>query len=208
MEKPPLPKSRERVLTDDELRAVWKAAGKISVPFSQIVKFLIGTGQRRSEIGSMQFEWLDLENGTCTIPASVTKNRRPHTFPVGRGLLELRSPRLPGSGPYVFSARGSDGGKPFNSWSKAKASLDRKVAEHLGANTKLIPWTLHDLRRTYATNLQRLGIKLEVIEALLNHVSGTRAGIVGVYQKHRYEAEMREAVGTFERWFTLQINSG
>jgi integrase len=207
LERPSKSTSRERVLSDDELRAVWKAADDCG-QFGKIVKLLIATGQRRSEIGSMQFEWLDLENGTCTIPASVTKNRRPHTFPVGRGLLELRSPRLPGSGPYVFSARGSDGGKPFNSWSKAKASLDRKVAEHLGANTKLIPWTLHDLRRTYATNLQRLGIKLEVIEALLNHVSGTRAGIVGVYQKHRYEAEMREAVGTFERWFTLQINSG
>ena len=66
-------------------------------------------------------------------------------------------------------------------------------------------WTLHDLRRTYATNLQRLGVKLEVIEALLNHISGTREGIVGVYNRHRYEAEMREAVITYEAWFNRTI---
>ena len=70
----------------------------------------------------------------------------------------------------------------------------------------MVPWTLHDLRRTYTTNLQRLGIKLEVIEALLNHVSGTRAGIVGVYNRHRYLDEMIEAVDTFERWFTNLIS--
>ncbi len=74
--------------------------------------------------------------------------------------------------------------------------------------TQIAPFTLHDLRRTYATNLQRLGIKLEVIEALLNHVSGTRAGIVGVYNRHRYEAEMVDAVTKHELWFSQTIIGG
>jgi integrase len=98
-----------------------------------------------------------------------------------------------------------------NGWSKAKVGLDRTIAISRGGEgdpRPLPPWTLHDLRRTYATNLQRLGVKLEVIEALLNHVSGTRAGIVGVYQRHAYEGEMREAVETFEVWFQRTILAG
>jgi integrase len=110
---------------------------------------------------------------------------------------------------FLFPARGGSG-NCFNGWSKGKAQLDKKIVDILSPdiNQKPIsftPWTLHDLRRTYATNLQRLGIKLEVIEALLNHVSGTRAGIVGVYQRHAYETEMREAVTTFDAWFSANI---
>jgi integrase len=100
----------------------------------------------------------------------------------------------------MFPARGlgPTNPKPFNGWNKRKGLLDKRVGDILPFPAE--PWTLHDLRRTYATNLQRLGVKLEVIEALLNHVSGTRAGIVGVYQRHAYEAEMREAVEKFEEW--------
>jgi integrase len=83
--------------------------------------------------------------------------------------------------------------KPFSNWSRAKAQLDELSG--------VTDFTLHDLRRTYATNLQRLGVRLEVIESLLNHVSGTRSGLVGIYQVHRWEEEMREAVIVFERWF-------
>jgi integrase len=123
---------------------------------------------------------------------------------------------------YLFPARGSKNSPtPFNGWSKAKAQLDKKISGNSGQleqfdknvddhfrhlTKKVEPWCLHDLRRTYATNLQRLEIKLEVIEALLNHVSGTRAGRVGVYNRHRYESEMREAVETYERWFTQTIS--
>jgi integrase len=90
----------------------------------------------------------------------------------------------------LFPARGSTD-TPFSGWSKAKTQLDTKA--------KIAPWILHDLRRTFATGLQRLGVKIEVIEALLNHISGTRAGIVGVYQRYHYQDEMRDAV---ERWET------
>jgi integrase len=184
---------RERVLSDEEVGAVWHAAQSTGHPFGPIVQLLLLTGQRRSEIGSLQHAWLDLDANTCTLPSTLTKNGRSHTFPIGDlSCALLQASMTASSSPFLFPARGSDGKTPFNGWSKAKAQLDAKA--------NIEAWTLHDLRRTYATNLQRLGIRLEVIEALLNHISGTRAGIVGVYQRHRYEVEMREAVNVYESW--------
>ena len=213
LELPSKWKARERVLSDDELRAVWIAAGKQDGVFGDIVKLLILTGQRRGEVVSLQTAWLDIEKQTCTLPSEIAKNRRSHTFPIGGLAVSILETSVMGaslqSSTHLFPARGSDGGKPFNGWSKAKAQLDKTVnILWRDINQTVNPftsWTLHDLRRTYATNLQRLGIKLEVIEALLNHVSGTRAGIVGVYQRHQYETEMREAVSIFEKWFTATI---
>jgi integrase len=145
---------------------------------------------------------------TICIPSTHTKNKRSHTFPIGSMCLSLLTQcSTKDTTSYLFPARGSKNSpKPFNGWSKAKAQLDKKVGDKL--SLPLQPWTLHDLRRTFATNLQRLSIKLEVIEALLNHVSGTRAGITGVYQRHRYEAEMREAANSYEAWFTKNIIGG
>ncbi len=191
-------KSRERILTDEELRAVWTAAGQSTEPLSTIVRLLVLTGQRRGEIGGLRKAWLDLEAGTCAFPAETTKNKRRHAFPLGLLSQSLLGTYSALDNDMLFQARGSDDiPKPYNGWSKGKAALDKKA--------NIAPWTLHDLRRTYATNLQKLGIKLEVIEALLNHVSGTRTGIVGVYQRHRYEAEMREAVALFDAWFSRVI---
>jgi integrase len=177
---------RERVLTDDELCTVWQAADQTDHQFGAIVKLLILTGQRRSEIGSMQASYLT-DNQIC-LPSEITKNRRTHTFPIASTAAAILSSNITPSTTSIFPAKGQFD-QPFNGWSKAKAQLDQKA--------QIAPWTLHDLRRTYATGLQRLGVKLEVIEALLNHVSGTRAGIIGVYQRHHYRDEMREAV---ERW--------
>lgn len=169
-------KPRERVLTDDELRAVWTHS---RTRFGTIVRLLMVTGQRRSEIAAIQPDWFT--NNTLCFPSTITKNRRPHSIPCGKTTSAL----LGGSSLH------------FNGWSKAKAALDKRA--------QIEPWTLHDLRRTYATNLQRLGIKLEVIEALLNHISGTRAGIVGVYQRHNFWNEMVDAVNRYDEWFTKTI---
>jgi integrase len=233
LERPARLVTRERVLSDDELRAVWKSAGGCGT-FGQIVKLLIVTGQRRSEIASLQSDWIcGLEESATTgakalrpvfldknvetvaalfqpticLPSTITKNRRQHTFPLGAiATFTLKRIMEGQSSLFLFLARGIHPPKPFNGWSKAKAHLDKKVRAN-SADLDIKPWTLHDLRRTYATNLQRLGIRLEVIEALLNHVSGTRAGIVGVYNRHRYEAEMRQAVELYEKWLRENIVS-
>ena len=222
LSRPAEAQPRERTLTDGEIRAVWNAAGNDRT-YGAIVKLLILTGQRRGEIASLKGEWCprppskagagtpnQAEAAIC-LPATITKNKRSHTFPIGAVACELLN-GLPRTG-YLFRARGSDpeNPKPLNGWNKRKAGLDRSIAVTSGSEDEPIPippWTLHDLRRTYATNLQRLGVKLEVIEALLNHVSGTRSGIVGVYQRHTYEAEMRAAVETFEAWFRHTILAG
>jgi integrase len=101
------------------------------------------------------------------------------------------------SNPFLSPARGQSH-QPFNGWSKSKAALD-KLSGVTG-------WTLHDLRRTYATNMARLGVQLPVIERLLNHVSGSFAGVVGIYQHHSFMPEMRNAVERYEQWLAALIN--
>jgi integrase len=178
---------RERVLTDDELCAVWTAADAVGGGFSAIVKLLILTGQRRSEIGSLRADYI--KDYSVCLPSEITKNRRMHTFPIGALSEAILSSRITNEAATLFPAQGSTT-TPFNGWSKAKAQLDQKAG--------IAPWVLHDLRRTFATGMQRLGVRIEVIEALLNHVSGTRAGIVGVYQRHHYQDEMLAAVELWE----------
>ncbi len=178
-------RARERVLADDELKLVWKAADSIGWPFGPIVKLLLLTGARRDEVAQMEWREVDLDRAVWTLPASRSKNRREHAIPLSDMALDvLRSlPRIERSG-FVFTTNART---PVSGFSKAKPALDRAMAELAGEGASPIPgWVLHDLRRTVATNLQRLGVRLEVTEAVLNHVSGSRAGIVGVYQQHEY----------------------
>jgi integrase len=171
---------RERLLADDELAAIWRATEGPG-PFSGIVRLLILTGQRREEVAGMTWAELSDDFSTWTLPASRAKNGTTHIVPLSaqsQGLLRS----LPQFGELVFPGlRG-----PFNGWSKAKAALD--------ARSGVASWRLHDLRRTAATGLQRLGVRLEVTEQVLNHVSGSRAGIIGVYQRHDFAVEKRAAL--------------
>jgi len=178
--------ARDRVLTDQELAQIYKTATQLGYPFGTIVQLLILTGQRRGEIGSMR--WGYIEERTVSLPSSLTKNNREHVFPLGETAASIleRVPRF--NSPYLFPARGRD--TPFNGWSKCKAAFDRTCS--VGS------WTLHDLRRTFATNLAALGIPVQVTEKLLNHASGTTAGIVAVYQRHTYMDEMRAAIELWE----------
>ena len=173
-------KSRERVLTDDELRRVWLAAGQIGYPFGVFVKLAILTGQRRSEIAGMRRD--ELRDGNWTLPGTRTKNGRVHVVPLSRQAAQLieQQPRI--SDHYVFSF----GDKAISGFHNAKATLD-KVAGISG-------WTVHDLRRTTASGMAGLGVSLVVIEKILNHVSGSLAGIVGVYQRHEFAEEKRAAL--------------
>ena len=175
---------RDRVLTDKELRAVYNYEDE---PFSTIVKLLILTGQRRNEIASLHSAWITED--TITLPKVITKNKQPHTFPIG----EMARPFLKGDG-YLF---GNKKGTSFSGFSKSKARLDKVVP--------MPHWTLHDLRRTYAVSMQRIGVSIQVTEALLNHVSGTRGGIVGIYQRYDYLKEMREAVLAYEQFLATLL---
>ena len=181
---------RERVLSDDELTKVWAAAQSIGYPFGTIVQLLLLTGQRRSGIGSLRADYLQ-PTTPSVLPSDLTKNRRSHTFPVGPlGAQVLATVPSATSARRSRHPRGSTE-TSFSGWSRAFSALHAQ-GEHRARGS-----ARHDLRRTFATGLQRLGVKIEVIEALLNHISGTRAGIVGVYQRYHYQDEMRDAV---ERW--------
>jgi integrase len=186
LERPAEEKSRDRVLGDDELRKVWQAAGELGHPYAGIVKLLILTGQRRNEIAGLHWNEIDLEERALHLPAGRTKNARAHDVPLSALSLATIAgiPRLVDAD-LVFTRKR----KPITAfgWLKLRLDADSGVSE----------WTLHDLRRTVASGLQRLGVRLEVTEAVLNHRSGSTAGIVGVYQRHDYAAEKRDALA---RW--------
>jgi integrase len=186
LDRPAEERSRDRVLDDKELRKVWLAAGELAHPYTGIVKLLILTGQRRNEIADLRWSEIDLEKRALHLPAARTKNGRPHDVPLSGSALAIIAglPRLVDAD-LVFTIKR----KPITGFSRAKERLD--------AASGVTDWTLHDLRRTVASGLQRLGVRLEVTEAVLNHRGGSMAGIVGVYQRHDYAAEKRDALG---RW--------
>ncbi len=182
--------SRDRVLTDQELAAVYRNAETIGYPFGTIVQLCILTGQRRSEIAWLRHSYFAIN--ILTVPASLAKNKRKHVMPVG-SLVKSIVDSVPHQDDLLFPAQRGD--KVFGGWSKQKHALDMAIAEE---GHVIAPWTLHDLRRTFATNLAALGVRLEVTERLLNHVSGSLGGLVAVYQKHNWMPEMREAVIKWE----------
>jgi integrase len=186
LEKPARQVSRDRVLTDDELARVWRAAAAVGWPMGPIVHLLILTAQRRGEVASMRWPDLDFASGLWTIPAELTKSNRAHTIPIttfARDLL-LALPRLHDT--WVFPARGEID-RSFIGFNKGKRRLD----EH----AEIAPWTLHDLRRTTATGMAKRKVPPHVVERLLNHTTGSLGGIAGVYNRFGYIDEMREALG-------------
>jgi integrase len=185
---------RDRALSLDELRLVWRAADQLGFPFGPIIKLLILTGQRRTEVAGAEWAELDLENCLWTIPAARSKNRRQHAVALSPQALKTVNslPRFSGS-KFVFSP----GKTAPSGFSAAKARLDKIVASDNGSPTP--PWVLHDIRRSVATGLAGLGVNLPVIERCLNHVSGSFGGIVSIYQKHSFADEMRAAMDAWGR---------
>jgi integrase len=176
---------RERVLTDAELAAVWKATDGPG-PFNAIVRMLMLTGQRREEVTAMTWDEIAGDFSTWTLPASRAKNGAAHLVPLSsQAQAILRVAPCVRRTNHVFPGRNG----PFNGFSKAKEALDKVCG--------VKDWRLHDLRRTAATGLQRLGVRLEVTEAVLNHIAGSRAGIVGVYQRHSWAEEKRLALNAW-----------
>jgi integrase len=173
--RPDIGAGRDRVLTEAELRAIWLACGDDN--YGRIVRLLMLTDQRRAEIGSLR--WDEVTGASIALPASRTKNHTAHSIPLAPAAMSLLPPRR---GAFVFGLRGG-----FSEWSVAKARLD----ERSGVRN----WRLHDLRRTAATMMaDRLGIFPHIIETILNHNGGHRAGEAGIYNRARYSAEVRDAL--------------
>jgi integrase len=184
---------RDRVLSDEEVRLAWEAFGNVGWPFGQIGKLLLLTGARRDEVAGMRWAELDLVARSWTLPKGRTKNKREHVVPLSEAAAEIIAslPKIEGKAGLVFTTTGESAVSGF---SRAKRAIDRGMASGTPPH-----WTLHDLRRTVATNLQKLGVRLEVTEAVLNHASGSRAGIVGVYQRHEFAEEKRAALDAWAR---------
>jgi integrase len=176
---------RDRVLSDDEIRHVWSASDGAGA-FDGIVRALLLTGQRRDEVCGLAWSELDPGLTVWTLPAARSKNGKPHVIPISPQLEALlrAQPHISRSD-LVFPGER----RVFSGWSKSKARLDRRCG--------VSGWRLHDLRRTVATGLQRLGVRLEVTEAVLGHVGGSRAGIVGIYQRHTWANEKRAALNAW-----------
>ena len=198
--KPPTAeRSRDRVLSDDELRHVWQAADQVGWPFGPLVQLLALTGQRRDEVGRMQWSEIDIEKRLWALPAGRVKNNQLHQVPLSDAALDVLkgAPQIAGS-PFVFTTNGT---APSSAYSKNKRRLDALLPSDLPA------WRLHDLRRTVASGMARLNINLPVIEKVLNHSSGSFAGIVGVYQRHSFADEKRAALEAWGNFVAALVES-
>ena len=189
--------TRDRVLTDAELVAIWNASN--GDDYGAIIRLLILTGQRRDEVGAIAKSELDLTGRKWTIPAARTKNGRAHEIPLSDPALAILKAATTREGREDRDAIFGDGlaGNGFSGWSKAKAALDKRIIGEAKQKKKAAPWRLHDVRRTVATRMIDLGVLPHVVEAVLNHVSGHKAGVAGVYNRALYSAEKRQA---FDLW--------
>jgi integrase len=180
---------RDRVLTGKELALIWQLLPDGN--YGDIVKLLILTGQRANEIARLK--WSEIESRQIVLSRERTKNDRAHTVPLGPtaiSILKLQTPRI--GTDFVFGGRRE---AAFADWFHAKRALDARLAEHNGA---LLPhWVIHDIRRSVATGMADIGVQPHVIEAVLNHVSGHKGGIAGIYNRAQYSAEKAQALA---RW--------
>lgn len=181
---PAKPVKRDRVLSDDELSAVWKATDEIGYPYGPLARLLILTAQRREEVSGMTWDELDLDQGLWSLGADRTKADRAHVVPLAPQVVAILAsiPRFDTQ--FVFPARrGERGVSGFSKW---KQELDDRSGVR--------EWRLHDLRRTAATGMARLGVAPHVVERILNHTTGTLGGVAGVYNRFGYLPEMRFAL--------------
>ncbi len=205
MEAPPPVRPRDRWLQDDELRHIWEAAPDCYLCFGPIVRLLIATGQRREEVSGIHWQEVDRKDRFWTLPGSRTKNNEPNAIPLN-DLAVAELDRQAGGANWPKKGRvfATSSGAGFTGYANGKKKLDGLIEQKLGE--PLQPWRLHDLRRTLATNFQRLGVRFEVTEAVLNHVSGSRAGVAGIYQRHDWKKEKREALDDWNEHLVQILN--
>ncbi|MBV7396568.1 tyrosine-type recombinase/integrase [Mameliella sediminis] len=184
-------KPRERVLTDNELGALWAVCGDEGYPFGDCMKLLMLSGQRRAEVAEMRWSELDFEKRLWTLPSSRAKNGKQHSVPITDAMLEVlcKTPRFFNSD-YVFTTTGKS---PVSGFGRVQDRLDKALPE----GTE--PWIIHDLRRTMSTNMAMLGVPQPVTEALLNHKTGVVSGVAAIYNVYSYADEKREALATWSQ---------
>jgi integrase len=199
--------ARDRTLTDDELRWLWAATGRMGAPFGPLFRVMLIAGQREGEVAGMAEA--EIDGATWTLAPERTKNGRRHIVHMAEAALAeiARVPRIKGEMRYIFTTTGE---APVSGWGRAKQRLDtlmlaeaRREAGEAGRDAAAVTipaWRLHDLRRTAASGMARAGARIEVVEKVLNHVSGSFAGVAGVYQRHEYRDEGRAAL---EAWASL-----
>ncbi|MDP3691845.1 site-specific integrase [Bradyrhizobium sp.] len=214
---PTAEQSRDRVLDDGELRLIWRGADAIGWPFGPMVQTLILTLQRRDEVADMSRPELKAQDRLWVIPRDRVKNGQEHEVPMSPAAWALLE-GLPmiGRRGLIFTVTGTT---PVSGFSRAKERLDAEIiklqkvdAVERGDNPAdvqpLAHWTLHDLRRTGATGMARLGINLPVIEKILNHTSGSFRGVAGVYQRHSFADEKRRALEAWSNFVLSLVNPG
>ncbi len=216
MEPPPMPTKRDRVLGDADVRIAWNATREQGYPFGPLFRLLLITGQRLEEVSGMR--WSELDRDTCmwSLPADRAKNGNPSQVPLSPlATIELiglakrmgRTDGWPRRG-LVFTTTGETS---VSGHSRAKSRLDTamaKIAAEQDEPFAIAKWRLHDLRRTLATGMQRLGVRFEVTESILNHVSGSKSGVAGVYQLHDWGPEKVRALVAWSDHIALLLVDG
>lgn len=184
VKKPAKENPRDRVLSEDEILKIYNACNSFGYPFGPLFQILLLTGQRRGEVSGMRWSELDLPNKTWSLPKERAKNGKAHIVPLSPYVIEILEslPRFLHSD-LVFTTNGKT---PVSGHGKYKYRLD----DALGVSD----WVFHDFRRTAASGMARLEIPPYVVEKVLNHVSGTFAGVLGVYNQYGYDREKREAL--------------
>lgn len=183
--RPDPSRARDRVLTDAEIVKFWLATDRIGGMFSPLLKLLLLTGSRLNEVAGMTREELSDDGRTWNIPGSRTKNSKPHVVPLAPLARDILKAVTPDAG-LLFTTTGTS---PISGFSKLKSRLDNAMS--------IPPWRLHDLRRTTATGMAGIRVEPHIVEACLNHVSGAKAGVAGIYNRAAYEPEKRAAL---EQW--------
>lgn len=213
--------SRDRVLSDDEIRYAWRAFEALGYPFGDVFKLLLITAQRRNEVGYMRWGDLDLEKAAWTVPKEHSKNGVANEVPLSDLAIKVISgiPQYRGE-IYVFpalnrvrallkeedsekrrmdraiSARWSKDSTPISGYGKIKRRLDQTIRDNREQDDKpaMPRWWFHDLRRTAASSMARLGVAPHVIERVLNHISGSQSGVAGIYNRYGYLPEKKSAL--------------
>jgi integrase len=183
--------ARERVLSDAELKAIW--SGCLNDDYGTIIKLLVLSGCRVNEIGRLR--WEEVHDEQIILPGARTKNKRAHAIPLSEPAKAiLAGIRRRPDRAHLFGRRQDTG---FSGWSAAKRDLDARI--------KIEHWTVHDLRRTVATSMAELGVQPHIIEAVLNHVSGHKGGVAGIYNRATYDKEKREALNLWAEHVTALV---